>query len=308
MIQGTIDTIAFGGSGILRSDGFVIFVPYTAPQDEVTVVIEQKKSTHGFGKVLRIDRPSELRIKPTCPLFGKCGGCQLQHLNYDAQLAIKRAFVEDALRRIGKIDCVVPPVIPAQKQWAYRKHIKLTIRKGDKGLETGYIAEDGKTFLPTYACPIFQESQDRFLFSANLFLRQLEPVKEASLRSFKNEDNSYLLLFSFSPKIPKEAESLAKKFCREHPQCRGIILHSPAQTISCGDVTASFSMHGLSIDYSPFGFLQNHPEQSALIYETLVKIANPAAKRVLDLYCGIGITSLLFAKEGKEVIGVESQK
>ena len=117
MISGQIESIAFGGSGVLKNHGLVIFVPFTAPQDQITVEIKTKKKNFAFGTVHSIDVPGPDRVQPACPYFGTCGGCQFQHLRYPAQLEIKRRFIQDALQRIAKLSPHIPPIIPAP--WPY---------------------------------------------------------------------------------------------------------------------------------------------------------------------------------------------
>ncbi len=85
-ITGTVENLAFGGPGILKHTGLVVFVPFTAPGDLVTCRVTKRKKNFAQAELLSIDRPSPLRTSPPCPYFGTCGGCQLQHLNYAAQL------------------------------------------------------------------------------------------------------------------------------------------------------------------------------------------------------------------------------
>ena len=84
-----IEKIAFGGEGVGRIDNFVVFVPFTAPDDELEIEITQSKKKFARGKVLKIIKASPLRVKPLCNYYAKCGGCCYQHISYDQQLEIK---------------------------------------------------------------------------------------------------------------------------------------------------------------------------------------------------------------------------
>ena len=137
IIEGKIESLAFGGHGILRADGLVVFIPFSAPGDLLEAAIAQKKRSHAHGRIVRIKDPSPLRTSPPCPLFGTCGGCQLQHLTDGAQLEAKRQFVQDALQRIGGLSLTVPPVTSSSSTWAYRRHIKLALRPKGQGFEAG---------------------------------------------------------------------------------------------------------------------------------------------------------------------------
>src|SRR6266478_250402 len=99
----TIDDLAFGGEGVGRADGYVIFVPGGVPGDRVRVRIEQARSRYGRGRIESIEEPSPHRVEAPCPYFGRCGGCRLQHISYPAQLALKSKQVTDVLERLGDL-------------------------------------------------------------------------------------------------------------------------------------------------------------------------------------------------------------
>jgi 23S rRNA (uracil1939-C5)-methyltransferase len=304
MIQGTIDTIAFGGQGILRHEGLVIFVPFTAPGDHVDINIVRKKKQHAFAELISIRHPSSMRTPPKCPYFGTCGGCQFQHLTYAAQLEVKRRFIEDALQRIGKLNLTVPPVVPAERTWSYRRHIRLSVRNG----AVGYIGTDKHSCIPVEQCPIFTEQHDPILIQLAQFITTcaLPNTAEISIKVLKQESNQFLPVFSFDTEIPPHVLTCAKQALNTHPNWAGVVLASPTTTHSIGATKCTASILGLSVTFSPFGFIQNHPEQSTKLYEAIMKAIPPEAKSILDLYCGIGITSLLLAQRGIPVVGIES--
>jgi 23S rRNA (uracil1939-C5)-methyltransferase len=95
-VDGKINSLAFGGAGILRWEGQVIFVPFTAPEDLVRIKITKAKQNHAWGELVTLLQPGPDRQHPRCPYFGRCGGCQLQHINSDAQEASKRESIISA--------------------------------------------------------------------------------------------------------------------------------------------------------------------------------------------------------------------
>ena len=205
MIKGKIETIAFGGEGILRAEGLVVFVPFTAPGDVATVEVLSKKKNFAHETPLPSKTASSQRTDPKCPYFGTCGGCQLQHLNYPSQIAAKQTFIRDALKRIGKIEINDIHVIPATKQWHYRRHIRLKLKKEAEGFIAGYTGCDNVSFIPVSQCPIFLPSQDPLFISLQPLLTSLssEGIEEASLRIIKTDHDKFLLAFSFTPALPK---------------------------------------------------------------------------------------------------------
>ena len=153
----TIDSIAAGGDGVGRSEGLVVFVPRTAPGDVVTAAI-QTKGRFARGILRDVVSPSALRIDPPCPHYkrDKCGGCQLQHVDYyEGQLAAKRAIIQDALRRIGKREFDVPPVIRSPKEWRYRTKLTLTMRRrGERWIAGLHPYDDPARVFALADCPI----------------------------------------------------------------------------------------------------------------------------------------------------------
>ena len=123
-----IESIAAGGDGVGRADGLACFVPRTAPGDVAQVAL-QTHARHARGRVLQLLEASPLRVEPTCRHYDgdRCGGCQLQHLNVDAQREARLTIVQDALRRIGKRD-VPRATLVSGKEWAYRGRLTLTLK------------------------------------------------------------------------------------------------------------------------------------------------------------------------------------
>src|SRR5579862_2346332 len=306
MISGKIESIAFGGNGVLKNEGLVIFVPFTAPQDQVTVEITTKKKNFALGSLLSITVPSPDRVDPVCPYFGTCGGCQFQHLNYSAQLEIKRRFILDALQRIAKLSLSIPPIIPAPRSYNYRCHITLRLKPQTNGFLAGYTSWDHQHFIPIAQCPIFCPSDDPIFSHVQDLLKQLDNkgIEEASLRLFKT-DGQYLLVFHFFPKIPANS-NICDDMLKAHPHFQAILIQSPQEKMTFGTPVCQIESLGLKASFSPQGFVQNFPEQRDAMYRAILADMPHDVTKILDLYCGIGITSLLFAQSGKTVIGIES--
>lgn len=130
-----IEKLNSEGAGVGRQDGKVCFVPWTAPGDTVLAHVEKEGKDFNECRLLEIIEKSPDRVDPPCPYFLNCGGCQLQHISYEAQLKAKQTLVTDALKRIARLpDAAVSPIIPSPKIWNYRNRIRLhRDRKGKIG-------------------------------------------------------------------------------------------------------------------------------------------------------------------------------
>ena len=129
-LQLAIDSIAAGGDGVGRADGLVVFVPRSAPGDRGRVRIE-KAGRFARARWESIERPGPARVEPPCAhyVIDRCGGCQLQHLSYDAQLDAKGSIIQDAITRIGKRPVHRPTVRPSPSAWRYRRKLTLALRR-----------------------------------------------------------------------------------------------------------------------------------------------------------------------------------
>lgn len=312
IFSGEVLRLAFGGEGIIQQNGLVVFVPFTAPGDIVEYRIKQCKKKFAYGELIKILRPAPDRVKPKCQYFGKCGGCQLQHLDYAAQLDYKRRSIEDALIRQAKLDNItVPPIIPAQQQWSYRRRISLTLKPVLGHFIACYTAAD-HTLLPVEQCPIFTGTEDQILSQVQRVVNTFKKVDyhEGRVAILKSHHGTYLVHFHFKV-LPYNAEDVLNDAKQSYPNWKGILASSSKKTLQLGQIETQLEIDNLIFNFSPKAFIQNHPEQSQNIYFSLRKYARSLQpKKILDLYCGIGISSLLLAQEINQtiVIGVEANK
>lgn len=152
----SIDSIAAGGDGVGRSDGLVVFVPRTAPGDVVTAQISGK-GRFARGTIRSVVNPSPVRIEPPCPHYtrDRCGGCQLQHMTYESQLAAKQLIIRDSLQRIGKRTVDAPPIERSPKEWRYRTKLTLAMRRrGTRWIAGLHPYDDPGRVFALSDCPI----------------------------------------------------------------------------------------------------------------------------------------------------------
>lgn len=152
-----IDSIAAGGDGVGRSEGLVVFVPRTAPGDTVNAEINAK-GRFARGILRNVVTPSPLRIDPPCPHYtrDKCGGCQLQHIDYyEGQRSAKRKIIHDSLQRIGRREVDVPVIVRSPKEWRYRTKLTLTMRRrGERWIAGLHPYDDPARIFALADCPI----------------------------------------------------------------------------------------------------------------------------------------------------------
>lgn len=306
-IQGRVEKLIFQGKGLIRHEGWVIFVDDVISGEEVTVQITEKKKSYFLGKLVNIVTTSPFRVVPPCPYFGTCGGCQLQHMDYKLQVQEKEKWLNEALSHQLTLPQPIT-CLPAEKEWAYRRKVTLHFEWSEKENRflLGYYAKDNRTLLEVTVCPIFTKAEDPIFEEARAFLATLTPSPrmQGELTILKME-NRYLLRFFFAPELPENAKNALSL-----TPCKSLIwLESYRQTIGVEAKEFVVDALGLQVYISPKVFLQNYPEASLKLYQQVIELLKDASS-VLDLYCGVGILTMLLAKgkNGREVFGIEYNK
>ncbi|MEA3188898.1 MAG: rRNA (uracil1939-C5)-methyltransferase [Chthoniobacter sp.] len=146
-----IDDVAFGGKGVGRTEGKVVFVPFTVPGETVTAQIVKQKKNFAEAALLSVQDESGDRVPPPCPYFGRCGGCSYQHMSYERQLGIKARQVEQTLRRVGRLaEVPMRAIIPSPSEYGYRNRIRVHVSDG----VVGFYAFDRHELIDIEQCPI----------------------------------------------------------------------------------------------------------------------------------------------------------
>jgi 23S rRNA (uracil1939-C5)-methyltransferase len=170
-----IEDMAYGGKGVGRHEGLVVFVPFAAPGDTLSAYLTKRKKSFAEGRIVQVLAPSPRRVEPRCPYFGACGGCVYQHLSYDDQLQVKASQVAQTLRRVGKFEAPpMRPIIPSPEPWEYRNRIRVHRAEG----VTGFFGFESRNLVDIARCEIAQPSVNKAL---------------AKLRTSRSPDGDYSL-------------------------------------------------------------------------------------------------------------------
>ncbi len=155
----TVESIAAGGDGVARAEGFVVFVPRSAPGD-VGVVDIAMRGSFARAPFVRLEHPAPSRVEPPCPHYtmDRCGGCQLQHMEYTAQLEAKSGIIRDSITRIGKRAVERPDVEPSAQQWRYRRKLTMAMqRSGARWIAGLHPYDTPRKIFSLKDCPITDE-------------------------------------------------------------------------------------------------------------------------------------------------------
>lgn len=292
-----VEAIAAGGDGVARIDGLVTFIPRTAPGDLVDVTLEPR-GRFARGSVVRLVEPSHLRVEPRCRHYerDRCGGCQLQHLAYEAQLAAKRQIAADALVRIGRRQVAVPPVVASPLPWEYRNRLTLVVRLNLDGTRVcglhRYDAPDRVFDLEE--CPISKPQIVSAVAEVRRAAHLLPEVRQLRVTLRSHREGILMVLegagqWASQERFRSACPSLAKVVWR---------LPEPAP-----DTAGAASEAAESIVFE-----QVNPAVAKLLRELLVEwVLDSGPRTIVDAYCGTGETAVALSQRGMQVIGIERQ-
>ena len=321
-----IDTLAYGGNGVGRLEGFVVFVRGGLPGDLVRARATKVKK--GFAEATRtaLLEPGPGRVQAPCRHFGTCGGCRFQDLAYERQLDAKQAQVRDALVRLGGFaDPPLEPIVPARSAYGYRNKLEYSFAAGDEGLVLGFHrAGRWDEVIDVEECLLTTGTGNAIREAVKAWARAeaLEPYDQETgeghlrhlvVREGRNTGQVLVLLVT-APGERFDADYLIETLTR-FPEVRSIhwaVNDRPAEvtnlptTLLWGEEWIEEELLGLRFRVRPNAFLQTNTEMA----ETLYRLARDAAaltggETVYDLYCGTGTIGLALAGAARSVWGVE---
>lgn len=322
----TIDALGSEGQGIGRIDGYAVFVPGALPGEHVRAHMIKAGSGFGVGKLIEIEAPAPERVDPPCKIFAPCGGCTLQHMKYEAQLAYKRKVVEDALARIGGLkDVVVSPVLGMDNPWRYRNKGSFPLANTGTRVETGFFSPRSHRLVPMPDCLIQQQSVLQAAFAVRDWANAYgipaydEQSGKGLLRhvvaraSCTGDVMATVVATGSLPHkkelleiFQKQVEGLASVYLNIQKANSNVILGDEYRLL-WGKERIEEQLCGLTFSLGPASFLQVNPSQTERLYTTALDLlALTGSERVVDAYCGIGTITLLLAKRAHEVIGIEN--
>lgn len=316
----TIDAVSSDGNGIAHIDGYTVFVPHTLTGDVARTLIVKVKSSYGYGKLIEIITPSDMRTEPPCRYCSKCGGCQFMHVSYPAQLELKRGFVRDAILRIGGIDSN-PGIIGAENPQRYRNKM---IFPFDSDKNWGFYRNHSHDVIPLSDCLLGNELNADIMNAVSDYMKKynIPAYDEAAHRGIirrvfirSAQDNFMVIISANSDTLPR-ADSLITALKSVSDKISGIILNINKKRTNLvlgeknitlwGSDTLSAVLCGLKYEISPHSFFQINPQQTEKLYNAAIEYADISPNdTVMDIYCGIGTISLTAAKYAEKVIGIE---
>ena len=274
----TIERILPGGLGMGHADGRTIMVALAAPGDRLRVRVDRVKGNVSFASIEEIITPSPERVEPPCPYFGRCGGCDFQQLNYQAQLDAKAEIIRDCLRRLARIENVPDfQITPAPDPWHYRSRAQWQYDAVRQKL--GYFESGSRTVCDVAACAVLAPQLQETL---ELLRERMSSGSLPDTRDFRAVAGDDAIAISSGVRSPTVREGHDPEDAREI-----------ARTI-----------HRETYRLNAESFFQTN---DALAPELIdAALGDTRGTMALELYCGVGLFTLPLARRFAQVIGVES--
>ncbi|HET8759936.1 MAG TPA: class I SAM-dependent RNA methyltransferase [Nitrospiria bacterium] len=304
----TVDKVIHGGRGMGRSAGCPVFVGGTLPGERIEARVTARRKGYLEAAVERVLAPSTDRIEAPCAAYPACGGCQLQHAGYSAQLALKRALVQETLQRVGGVALDVPPLIPSPEPFGYRLRAQIKIDRRSGPPVLGFYAAGSHRVVPAPTCLVLHPRLQEALSILQGFAARDDPrlngVREVELQTTSCADDGLIVLHGDSFR-PASLRTLARDLRASAP-VRGLVAYSRRGRRVEGADWLDETVDGVRCRVSDRTFLQiNAGVNAALIATVAAWAALTGRERVVDLYAGFGNLSLPLARHGV-VTAVES--
>ena len=324
-----IQDMSEDGAGIGRTDGYTWFIKDTVIGDVVEASAMKMKKHYGFARLVRILTPSPHRVEAKCPVARKCGGCQLQAMSYEEQLAFKERKIRSHLSRLGGIpeeEIPMEPVMGMEDPWRYRNKAQFPFGRNKAGeIITGFYAGRTHAIIEHEDCFLGVEENKEILEIVKKFMNEykIDPydetahrglVRHALIRKGFVTGELMVCLVINGDRLPHSQELVNR--LREMPGMTSvsISINKEKTNVIMGKEVVNLYGPGYITDWigevkyriSPLSFYQVNPVQTRKLYETALEFAGlEGGETVWDLYCGIGTISLFLAQKAGKVYGVE---
>ncbi|MBR8660018.1 23S rRNA (uracil(1939)-C(5))-methyltransferase RlmD [Brevibacillus sp. NL20B1] len=323
----TIKSLGINGEGIGYYKRKIVFVDKALPGEVVHAEVTDVKETYAIAKLVRVVERSPARVEPPCPVYEECGGCSLQHMDYQAQLASKRELVIESLRKYARLEN--PPVaetIGMDNPWGYRNKAQFQVGRQNGRLVAGLYQTGSHRLVDLEECRVQHEATNEIVRTARQIMEELgipaydERKRTGVIRTIVARvafatGETQLTLVTATEEFPRVKELILELRTRL-PGLVSIVqnVNRKKTSLIFGDSTRQLwgkpsiaeQLGELSFDLSARAFFQLNPEQTRKLYEEVKKAAGlTGSELVLDLYCGTGTIALWLAPYAREVRGIE---
>ena len=333
-VELTIEDIGVSGEGIGKVDGYTLFVKDTVIGDVVRVKIMKAKKNYGYARLMDIIKPSKDRVEPACPIARQCGGCQIQAMNYNAQLKYKQKLVKDNLLRISGLtegaDYEMCEILGMDTPFRYRNKAQYPVGEDKDGnIVMGFYAGHTHSIIacPDDDCMLGHRDNAFILNAVKEWMKEYRvraynenihkgTVRHVLVRTGYHTDEVMVCLVTKKMLRKEAADGLVKAIQKLKLNVASLVVNINKEDTNVILGKECITLYGrpyiedyigdIKFQISPLSFYQVNPKQTEVLYNKALEFAGlKGNESVWDMYCGIGTISLFLAKKAGKVYGVE---
>ncbi|MCR5461602.1 MAG: 23S rRNA (uracil(1939)-C(5))-methyltransferase RlmD [bacterium] len=313
------------GNGVCKIDDFIFFVKGPLKGERVSIKVDKVNKNFGLATLKDIYLKSPYRVKPECPYYEQCGGCNLMHFNYYMHSNYKKYVVKDLLNRIGKVDTLVNDTIFMSDPLHYRNNVQVSFSNDNGVIKAGFYAKKTHNVIDMDTCIIAPQIANRIV----VFLKRLFTVNKISIYNPKtkkgcikhviiraNKKSDVMLCFVTNTKELEKRELLVSEIVKKFPKVVSILhnINIGVTPIHLGNKTnllygtnyLTSTIFNTKFEIGLSSFYQVNTTQMEKLYSKVFEYLNLNKDMTLiDAYCGIGTMGLIASKHCKEVYGIE---
>ncbi|MDO7907519.1 23S rRNA (uracil(1939)-C(5))-methyltransferase RlmD [Paenibacillus sp. JX-17] len=324
----TIKRLGINGEGVGYYRRKAVFIDGALTDEVIKAEVSEVQPKFIKAQLKEVEKRSPQRIEPPCPVFGICGGCQIQHISYEGQLQAKTDIVREAFSRYTGLDNVkMKPILGMEHPWDYRNKAQLQVERRSGEIIAGLYEADSHSIVDISGCPIQHPKVNETIEKVKSVLEELsiplqkedgqkDGIRTIIVRHGFQSDQLQVTLVSTTSKLPRQddlirllrlsIEGLAGIALNVNPKKTSLIFGDRTITL-WGAETMQESLSDLEFSLSPRAFFQLNPQQTVKLYESVRAAASlTGSETVIDAYCGTGTIGLWLAPYAKEVRGIET--
>lgn len=343
-IELKIESLAFGAKGVAKLENFVVFVNGALPGETVLAKIRKKQKNHAEARLIKVLQKSPFFVEPVCIHFGECGGCSIQHLDYQKQLDAKTDQVGDVLKKLGGLsDFELTPTIASPDVFNYRNKMEFSFSRDrwitQQEINSGAKIERSFCFLGMHAKGFFEkvvDLQECHLVNpiASEILKEVREIaKKSQLEVYTTKDHTGFWRFlviracqntkdlmvnivthSYNEQI---ASLIKERLTSKFPSITSLLYSTTTnkanvafgeeEFVLAGNKTMFEKLGDYQFEISANSFFQTNSKQAEQLYDKVLEYADfDGSENVYDLYCGAGTISLYISRYANKVVGFEA--
>nr|WP_246849755.1 23S rRNA (uracil(1939)-C(5))-methyltransferase RlmD [Staphylococcus warneri] len=328
VLTGQVVDLTHEGHGVVKIDRYPIFIPNTLIDEKIEYKVIKVKKNFAIGKLIKVITESDARVEPPCIYYYKCGGCQLQHMSYQAQLNMKKEQVVNLFHRKAKFtNTVIKDTVGMEDPWRYRNKSQIPVGLSkDQQPIMGFYRQRSHDIIDMESCLIQDQQHQQVMNDLKQLISELnisvynEKTKKGLLRHLVvrtgHYTNQLMIILVTNGKAFKQAESLVDALVRKYPNVTSIkqnindahsnVIMGPQSITLYGEEEIEDQLSEVTFNISDQSFYQINSHQTEKLYQQALDYAQLTGDEiVLDTYCGIGTIAIYMAENARHVYGVE---